>query len=62
VAALGVWEGDTVTFEQPTAHGRVRYRYTFDHERQYTFQMAVSADSASWRPPIDGVYHRRDTP
>lgn len=58
-AARGSWEGDTVTFEQPAPAGRLRYRYTFDGERQYTFQMALSRDGASWQPLIDGVYHRQ---
>lgn len=58
-AARGAWEGDTVTFEQPLPHGRMRYRYTFDGEGRYTFQMAFSPDGAAWRPLIDGIYRRQ---
>jgi hypothetical protein len=58
--ALGVWDGDTLTFEQ-TGEGGVRSRwvYTFENPERYRFRMEHSPDGARWATTMEAVYHKR---
>lgn len=54
---LGVWEGDTLTFENSHAHGKSRYVYEVGDD-QYTFKILSSQDGDEWSTLMEGSYRR----
>lgn len=58
-SARGKWVDNTVTFIQVAPFGQTRFRYTFEGEGKYLFQMALSQNGTDWQPLIDGTYLRQ---
>ncbi len=59
VPALGVLEGERLTFvrQSPTGHGR--YIYDFEADGRYRFRLQTSADGRIWETVMAAVYTRQ---
>ena len=57
--ALGVWEGNVLTFANQTPMGHSRYIYTFQSEGRHTFRMEHSQDGKAWSPFMEATYTRK---
>lgn len=58
---LGVWEGDTLTFENEGPDGRARYVYEFGGPDSYSFRILASKDGAEWSTFMEGTYRRAES-
>jgi hypothetical protein len=57
VPARGMWEGNTLFFQNETPMGHGRYTYVFDDDG-YTFKIDNSQDGKTWTPFMEGRYTR----
>lgn len=55
---LGRWEGDTLTYEASSEHGKARYVYEVHDADSYTFRIRNSADGTEWSTLMEGTYRR----
>jgi hypothetical protein len=56
----GTWEGDTLTFESSSPHGRGRYTYRFEGDRTYHFRLENSfGGGKSFSLLMEGTYQRK---
>ncbi len=58
--ALGVWDGDVLTFHRKTPDGRhCRFLCTLSGKDGYTLRFEETTDGVSWRPILDAKLLRR---
>ena len=57
---LGVWDGDTLTFENQGEHGRSRYTHQIRDANSYRFTIENSRDGKDWSLMMEGTYTRRE--
>ncbi len=56
--AMGVWDGDVMSFSNHHKFGYGRYTYEFKSDGVYTFKMEASQDGENWAPMMDSTYRR----
>ena len=57
--AHGSFDGTRLTFQSTSPMGHHRYRYLFDNDDAYRFEMAMSPDGETWQNLMEGKYRRR---
>ena len=56
--ARGTFADDVLTYRNTSPMGHHRYRYTFQPDGSYRFEMAMSEDGETWNTLMDAVYRR----
>jgi hypothetical protein len=56
--ARGIWQDNTLRFEQQSSRGHLRFTYVFESDTVYAFDMDQSNDMTTWRPLIRSHFHR----
>jgi hypothetical protein len=56
--ALGVWEGDRLTFVHQHPMGFGRFTYVFQGTDAYSFKLENSRDGQNWSTFLEGTYQR----
>ncbi len=57
---LGTWDGDTLTFEASSEHGKARYIYQVKDGGGMRFSITGSHDGEQWSCIMEGDYERAD--
>ena len=57
--ALGIWEGDKLTFQSQSEMGHGRYTYTFLADGRLNFKLENSMDSKNWTLFMEGNYRKK---